>query len=448
MGLYLKTPDYYKKTNSHTFKVKLLSKNAIITTDKDFYSQILGAKQANFTNSIIFKIVFGHFFPNSAIVVDGEQWQKIRKILTKAINSTSFDLVIPSIIRNVSYALKENSEGSCLANQHKSLDLINRILFDAFHCMVYDWDPETLKFNPESSELLDSCNIVGEAMGERFILPYPILWKIPTKNNKKFAKAGKTIRDFIEKFLIEQKDKFHSHKEEIMQKKKRTLLQELLIANELEDESKALTHDELVDQVGILFFGGYDTTSNVTSFCLNYLARNMDVQDHLRSLLIKAFPNGEEDILKSGIDSIEKITYLSHFVNEVHRVCPLAFAFRDCIKDTEINGYSIKKGETVMIDNKGIGQREDFWNGMKDLDIFRPERWTEHKPAPLEMAIPFGFGGRVCPGKRLATYEMKVFLSAALLKHKIVLRKPGEEFKLTAYIGMNVVGGDINYERI
>eukprot|EP00340_Litonotus_pictus_P012975 CAMPEP_0170537440 /NCGR_PEP_ID=MMETSP0209-20121228/102715_1 /TAXON_ID=665100 ORGANISM="Litonotus pictus, Strain P1" /NCGR_SAMPLE_ID=MMETSP0209 /ASSEMBLY_ACC=CAM_ASM_000301 /LENGTH=357 /DNA_ID=CAMNT_0010838939 /DNA_START=507 /DNA_END=1581 /DNA_ORIENTATION=- len=357
--------------------------------------------------------------------------------------------------------------------------MTSRIIFDGFHCMVYNWDPETLKFNPESSELLSSLNTLGVAVGERFLMPYPILWKIPTKKNKKYAKAWRITRSFIEKFLSEQKEKFQNQKEEILLMKKRSLLQEMLIANESEDESKRLTNDELIDQVATLSFAGYDTTSNVTCICLNFLARNMSVQDHLRSIIIEAFPNGEEDILQAGIEGIEKISYLSHFVNEVHRICPLTFISRDCIRDTEINGYPIKKGEEVMIDNNGIGQREDFWNNMKDLEVFpikkgeevmidnngigqredfwnnmkdlevfRPERWAEHKPALFEGGVPFGFGARVCPGKRLATYEIKVLLCVALLKHRIVLRNPNEKFELTTNLGVNLKGGDVNYIRI
>eukprot|EP00340_Litonotus_pictus_P005553 CAMPEP_0170527830 /NCGR_PEP_ID=MMETSP0209-20121228/13311_1 /TAXON_ID=665100 ORGANISM="Litonotus pictus, Strain P1" /NCGR_SAMPLE_ID=MMETSP0209 /ASSEMBLY_ACC=CAM_ASM_000301 /LENGTH=478 /DNA_ID=CAMNT_0010818635 /DNA_START=18 /DNA_END=1454 /DNA_ORIENTATION=+ len=448
MGMFLKTPEYYRETKANTFKIRILKSRIIMTKDKEFYSRILGAQQGDFEKSNTIKAVMGYFFPYAVIVVRGEQWQRIRKIMSKAINNTSFELVIPYLIRNVSYSLENNSEGLCLANEHSSYDLISRIIFDGFHCLVYDWDPETLKFNPESSKLLDSCNIIGEAIGERFILPYPILWKIPTKKNKKYDEACKVIRDFIEKFLKEQRSIFIRNKEEILQKKHKSLLQEMLLANESEDSSKRITYEEMIDQVAILFFGGYDTTSNVILFCLNYLARNPDIQSKLREVLIKEFPNGEEDVLQAGINGIEKISYLSHFVNETHRICPLTIITRDCVRDTEVQGYQIKKGETVMIDNIGIGKREDFWNSMTDLEVFRPERWAEHKPSPLETNIPFGFGGRICPGKRIASYEIKAFLAVALLKHKIVLRNPEEKFEITAKLGFNLQGGDVNFIRI
>eukprot|EP00340_Litonotus_pictus_P000982 CAMPEP_0170533406 /NCGR_PEP_ID=MMETSP0209-20121228/81953_1 /TAXON_ID=665100 ORGANISM="Litonotus pictus, Strain P1" /NCGR_SAMPLE_ID=MMETSP0209 /ASSEMBLY_ACC=CAM_ASM_000301 /LENGTH=46 /DNA_ID= /DNA_START= /DNA_END= /DNA_ORIENTATION= len=45
MGLFLKNMDYYKETNSNTYKLRFVNLNFIVTKDKDFYSQVVGAQQ-------------------------------------------------------------------------------------------------------------------------------------------------------------------------------------------------------------------------------------------------------------------------------------------------------------------------------------------------------------------------------------------------------------------
>eukprot|EP00340_Litonotus_pictus_P005997 CAMPEP_0170529484 /NCGR_PEP_ID=MMETSP0209-20121228/24478_1 /TAXON_ID=665100 ORGANISM="Litonotus pictus, Strain P1" /NCGR_SAMPLE_ID=MMETSP0209 /ASSEMBLY_ACC=CAM_ASM_000301 /LENGTH=193 /DNA_ID=CAMNT_0010821507 /DNA_START=12 /DNA_END=590 /DNA_ORIENTATION=- len=158
MGLYKKHIDFYEETKSNTFKIRMVNVNTIMTRDKDFYSEVLGAKQADFTNSIAFKKVFGYYFPHNIFVPDGEEWQKIRKLLTKALNKTSYELIVPSIVNNVLYAFETKNEegrtpteksdqgikGDNLANRMKTYDFISRVTFDAFHDLVYEWNPQSL----------------------------------------------------------------------------------------------------------------------------------------------------------------------------------------------------------------------------------------------------------------------------------------------------------------
>mmetsp|Transcript_18796 Transcript_18796/g.19471 ORF Transcript_18796/g.19471 Transcript_18796/m.19471 type:complete len:268 (+) Transcript_18796:710-1513(+) len=263
--------------------------------------------------------------------------------------------------------------------------------------------------------------------------------------------ACKNLKTFVEKFLIEQKELLRTNKEQILAQKQRSLLQEMLLANELEEDEKGrLSYDELVDQVCTLFFASFDTTSTVISFILNYLARNQDVQDKLRQELKEAFPNGEADVIEKGISVLEKLPYLVNIIEEVARISPFTAVARECIRDTEINGYPVKKGDSVLIDNVGIGVKPDHWNFMPDLDKFRPERWETFKPAALEKTLQFGFGGRICPGKRLATYEIKSFIAAVLLNHRMVLRNPDEKLIFSFDLGFTLKKGtgDIDFYRI
>eukprot|EP00340_Litonotus_pictus_P010257 CAMPEP_0170514772 /NCGR_PEP_ID=MMETSP0209-20121228/1326_1 /TAXON_ID=665100 ORGANISM="Litonotus pictus, Strain P1" /NCGR_SAMPLE_ID=MMETSP0209 /ASSEMBLY_ACC=CAM_ASM_000301 /LENGTH=455 /DNA_ID=CAMNT_0010798989 /DNA_START=137 /DNA_END=1504 /DNA_ORIENTATION=+ len=455
MGLYYHHLDFYKETKSNTVRLRFANAPLVLSRDKNFYSQVLGAKAKDFNFPDNFKVLFSHFFPNSIFSVDYKEWHKIRKIITKAMNKTSYEPVVPSIVKSINYALntktQEGDKEVILSNSMKSFDFISRVTFDAFHKLVYKWDPESLKPGSAGIKLQESCNLISSAVGERYLFVVPFLWKLPTKKNKMYDAAAKHLRDFAEKFVIEQKELLKTNKEEILAMKQRSLLQEMLVASELEEEEAGrLNHDELIDQVITLFFAAFDTTSNVLSFALNFLATNPEVQDKLRQEIWEAFPKGEEDILEGGIQAIEKLTYLKYVLEEVHRCRPLTTLSRTCIQDTEINGLQVKKGDMILIDNLGIGLNKDNWNNQEDLDQFKPERWETYKPGSFEATMPFGFGARICPGKRLATYEIKCFLIASLLHHRMVQRVPGEKQEFTFMLGFSYTHGtgNVDFERI
>ena len=74
-------------------------------------------------------------------------------------------------------------------NKIDTYEVLSRVTFDVFHNVMYGWDPKSIVFDKQSTELLYSCTSLAQCIGERFFLPYSFLWKIPSSKNKKINKA-------------------------------------------------------------------------------------------------------------------------------------------------------------------------------------------------------------------------------------------------------------------
>lgn len=437
MILYDKSREWYKEMDSKTFKFKVITGDYIFTSDPDFYKEILGQKQENFTNSIDAKTILGSFFKTSMIVVDGEQWIRIRKIAQKAINSKSLDDLVPIVCESTSKIFSNKN-----VNELETIDLISRVTFDSFHRLMYGWDPKSVLYSSESNYILQNCNVIARAIGTRSFLPIKWLWKIPTKENREIDKASLGIDKFVEDFVAKQKLILNENLKN--PKYTKSLLDELIIASESPEEG-GMTTKELYDQIKTLFFGAYDTTSNTLIFFLNYLARYPDTQAKLRSEIFSKFPKGIEDLQNAKIQDLENINYLTCYIEEVHRLNGLVpFFARDCIKDVQINNFLLKKGMRVLIDSRSVARDPDYFNGQTDLEEFRPERWNEFKPPTIKRAMPFGFGGRICIGRKIALAEMKIFLASILSQYEISLRNASEKIDLDFSIGLNLRPGNGN----
>jgi cytochrome P450 len=84
---------------------------------------------------------------------------------------------------------------------------------------------------------------------------------------------------------------------------------------------------------------------------------------------------------------------------------PTAVLLRDCIRDTEIHGVPIAKGEKVAF---GIASANRDESHYEDPDAFRLDR-----PDPKHH-LAFGGGPHVCPGSVLARMEARVALEVFL----------------------------------
>ena len=142
---------------------------------------------------------------------------------------------------------------------------------------------------------------------------------------------------------------------------------------------------------------------------------------------------------------MEAIAPLCHFVDEVNRLHAIAPLFgRTALRDVELDGRLVPAGTDFLLDTASVARDPAHWDGQADLESFRPARWAERRPAPLAGPLPFGFGGRVCPGRRIALGEMRALVAAVLLSHRVALRDPGEALEMDMLIGLNIAAGNGN----
>lgn len=86
-------------------------------------------------------------------------------------------------------------------------------------------------------------------------------------------------------------------------------------------------------------------------------------------------------------------------------------------KDTVVGGYKVPKGVQVIFQHYAISNSSKYF---VQPDQFLPERWLKgspHKHHPFA-SLPFGYGKRMCLGRRFADLELQTVL-ARVRKFKI-----------------------------
>ncbi|KAJ8890707.1 hypothetical protein PR048_010216 [Dryococelus australis] len=73
----------------------------------------------------------------------------------------------------------------------------------------------------------------------------------------------------------------------------------------------------------------------------------------------------------------------------------------------------------------------------KNAKIFHPERWLRNSAEIIHpfASLPFGYGPRMCPGRRLAIQEMLLLLRQLLCKFQI--KSPDKDVNLGMVYRMN-----------
>lgn len=177
---------------------------------------------------------------------------------------------------------------------------------------------------------------------------------------------------------------------------------------------------DILSTVLDLILAGIDTTAFSAGFVVYYLARSPDKQELLRQEIRQFFPDKETAITA---DALNRMPYLKACVKEAMRLTPLAVGVgRVTTQETVIRGYSIPAGVMVITHNQVASRFPQYF---QHPDSFLPERWihsredrAKKRPNPF-LSLPFGFGPRSCPGRRVADMNTYVLLIQLLRNFRI-----------------------------
>ncbi|XP_051169311.1 probable cytochrome P450 49a1 [Leptopilina boulardi] len=164
-----------------------------------------------------------------------------------------------------------------------------------------------------------------------------------------------------------------------------------------------------------LFLVGIDTTSNSVASVLYQLALHPEKQALVHEEICKVLPTNGEALEAKHIDDLK---YLKACIRETLRMYPVVIGNGRCTTtDTVIGGYHVPKGVHVVFQHYVISNQDKYFPRSKE---FLPERWLGgEKMCHPFASLPFGFGRRMCLGRRFADLEMVIVISKILQAFKI-----------------------------
>jgi cytochrome P450 len=186
-------------------------------------------------------------------------------------------------------------------------------------------------------------------------------------------------------------------------------LLDMLLKARYEDDT-AMSREQLIDEVMILFTAGHETTANALSFTFFLLAKHPEFQEKAFQEVVRA-KDGEVDLMAF----ISKLPFIKQCIEEALRLYPPAYIIdRVAIEDDLVEGRVIPKNTLILMSIYELHRHSRFWDAP---DAYRPERFDADQVKDLqEYYYPFGAGPRMCVGNNFAMYEM-ILTVAQILKN-------------------------------
>ncbi|XP_048413320.2 cytochrome P450 2D3-like isoform X1 [Stegostoma tigrinum] len=193
-------------------------------------------------------------------------------------------------------------------------------------------------------------------------------------------------RDFVDAFLNEQEKMKH-------------------------DPKTSFVKSNLLGTVVDLFAAGTETTSTTLRWALLFMVLHPDVQSKVQEEIDSVIGKDR----KPALEDREEMPYTNAVIHETQRagnIVPISLPHQT-YRDTEVLGYTIPKGTTIIPNLSSSLFDENVWSTPHQ---FNPGHFlnSEGRFVKPESFIPFSAGHRVCLGEQLAKTELFLFFTSML----------------------------------
>ncbi|XP_015782475.1 cytochrome P450 302a1, mitochondrial-like [Tetranychus urticae] len=352
-----------------------------------------------------------HIYSSGGMFTEnGDAWYRSRKLVqSMLLNQSQINQFIPEISLTADQLISNILEIRSLSGSVENL-----------MPHLYRWALETngrvfvgqqlgclnLNGTSESEALFGAIHETHEAIMATELAATNLWQYFPTSDYKRLVKSQDVMGDIISKF-IENIDhnstSIHGAKS---------------IVSQLFNQPEA-TKKDIFTIIMDLFLAAFDTTSFVVAFALYHLSCNQKCQDQVRKELFEIFPSGKEPI---SVESLQQMKYLKACVKESMRINPFSIGTgRVTTRDMTIRGFHIPTGTMIIVQNQVACMQESNFPRPNE---FIPERWLTlergnwPKASPFAM-LPFGYGARMCIGRRLSELELYILIAKILRNFRV-----------------------------
>ncbi|MEM9898932.1 MAG: cytochrome P450 [Pseudomonadota bacterium] len=409
----------------HVFKVPAgelgYSRRSIkLFNDPELVKEIMIDRDGIFPKSDLMVGALEPLIGDSIFVSDGPKWRRQRAMIEPAFTRLRLSTAFGSMASAVT-AAEDELDRFAASGERFSLDLIMsklaadiicrttfsvslnagiaREVFDAFEvferevAQVRIWrlivDP-AWKRVPQKPEVLEACKAIRTRIGELV---------------DRRSGPEKEAFDDIARAVIDARD---------------------------EETGKGFTREELIDQLGVFFLAGHETTASALTWAFYALAEHGPTMQRVRNevrTVIGSGPSGERsptnvDARELGFGDIKRLEFIKSVFKECLRLYPpITFMPRVAMKSAKIGKYRLRKGALVMIAPWTVHRHTRYWS---DPDAFDPDRFSSDraKEQTAGAYIPFGQGPHTCIGAGFAAVESALILARLASRYDFIIDTP------------------------
>ncbi|MEI6641530.1 MAG: cytochrome P450 [Novosphingobium sp.] len=374
-------------------------RSILIVNQPDQVRRVLSDPEGIFPKSDLMVDALAPLIGDSIFVSSGETWQRQRQMIDPAFTMMRVNRAFPAMQEGADACeqmlAERASDGAAF-----SLDLtMSHLTADIICRTVFSTGLET----GAAHDVFEAFTVFEHSVAQveiRRLIMDPAWTAVPQKDF--VLEACQRIRGHLGDLLDTHLGPGGEHFDDIAA---------AVIAARDDFSRTAFTREELIDQLGVLFLAGHETSASALTWAFFLLATQPHLVARIRTEIREVA--GEDGPI--DFEATKHLPTIRNVFRETLRLYPpITFLPRVATEATTIGKRKVKRGALVMVAPWVLHRHRGYW---KNPDVFDPDRFLPARESELTPGayIPFGQGPRVCAGAAFALTEA-VLLIARLFR--------------------------------
>ena len=388
-------------------------RSTVLFNDPDAVREIMRDAEGVFPKSDLMVNALEHLIGDSIFVTDGERWKRQRAMIDPAFSHMRIShafAAMQAAVNDHLVTLRERAASGeefslDLAMSHLTADIICRTVFSTpLESGVAVDVFEDFTLFERSAVQVDVLRLIVKPAWSDTPQPPEVL------------AACERIRHHLGELVdshLNAPDDFDD-------------IASSVIAARDQETGAPFTRKELIDQLGVVFLAGHETTASALTWAFYILAAQPQWLERLREEIDRVA--GDAPIT---FELTRQLPLVKAFFKETLRLYPpITFMPRVALREATVAGRRLRKGALVMIAPWTLQRHSKWWS---DPHAFQPERFLPENESALTPGayIPFGQGPHTCVGAGFAQTE-SVLILAELVRDFDWVLQPGQTVRPAA----------------
>ncbi len=319
-------------------------------------------------------------------LLEGEAHRRQRKLVAPHFQPRHLSNYAEAMVSFADQAQKRWQEGVTIDIQKEmtaiTMRIVGKVLFDT-------------EFLSEADDLGAAVNTLLKYNKYLLTTIFPLPLSTPIPRIRKARKALELITRRLQAMISERRVSKLEDKIDLLS----------MLIKTKDDQGNEMSEKQVQDEAVTFFVAGHETTALALAWTVYLLITNSNsytkLQEEVDQILQGRLPTYSD---------LGRLPYSLMVIKEALRLYPSSVAVpRQALRDVNINGYALQKGELVLISIFTMHRSPVYFPRPEGFD---PERFTPNneKILPRYAYIPFGAGPRTCIGNHFALMEAQLVL--------------------------------------
>lgn len=390
------------------FRMSLGPRHGLVVADAALVNAVLRDRPEGFRRPDVTAQVSDEMGGERGVfLAEGAAWRNQRKMVMQAFAPHAIKAYFPLLAR---VGLRLQQRWAQAAGEGRTIALnadLKRYTVDVVAGLAFGEEINTIEQGDDVVQ--QQLELIMEGTARRSLLPVPYWRYIKLPYDRKLEAAVLAVREATNGFIAKARQRMQEDPSRAT--KPQNMLEAMLAA--ADQEGSGIDQGAVIGNVSTMLLAGEDTTSSALSWLIWLLAQH----PHALRLAQEEVRRVAPDPAAFTIEQMDQLEYIDACAHEAMRLKPPApfiplQANRDCV----VGDVQVPKDGVVwcVLRHDSIAETK-----LHNAAAFDPQRWFDDAKV-RQLAMPFGSGPRLCPGRYLSLLEIKVAMACLLGRFDIV----------------------------